>query len=469
MYKFCKQKSLFSLASIILFGGFGDLLCQNLIPNYSFEGYTACPSFASQLNLAQPWVNPNSGTPEYFNGCADFNTGVSVPKQPTGGFQEAQSGQAYAGIFTYRNDANNIREYIQAPLFDPLEAGECYYFEMFVNMPNDHRYAGNRIGVYFSNGGLNSAGVQYFDVEPHIENDPSVIFSDTARWVRVEGYFTALGGEDHITIGNFRSDDETQIVDFNPTAWYNTSSYLLIDNVSLIKASFQASLDDAYYCDINEVTLDVTQVDSRYTWQDGSVLPTFKVTESGVYSVEITRGSCVASLQAEILLLYHPEPNLQDTTICLGYELKIEPGGPEGQYIWSSGSTERTLSTDSEGLYWVEVSNECGLARDSMELSTYDCGCEVFLPSAFTPNQDALNDDLYIAVDCPKMVDFRFMVFNRGGELIYETTDPFIRWDGTYSGRDCPPGVYTYTLSYYSINEGQLIQEDFSGSVQLVR
>ncbi|MEX1189746.1 MAG: gliding motility-associated C-terminal domain-containing protein [Bacteroidia bacterium] len=468
-----KKFSSSSLFNVLIAGFSGiclsDSFAQNLIPNGGFENFTACPNFASQLNLAAPWSNPNAGTPEYFNSCADLNSWVSVPAQPSGGYQNAHAGEAYAGVFTYRFDVQNMREYLQVPLNSVLEAGECYYFEMFVNMPNDHRYACDRVGAYASVGPLSSAGVSNFNIEPHIENPAGAILSDTSGWLRINGYFSAEGGEDHLTIGNFRPDDQCQTALVNPTSWYTTSSYLLIDDVSLVKASFQSTLEDQSYCNINQVTLDVSEAEANYLWQDGSVLPTYRVNKSGLYEVTISRGSCVNVLSANISMLQTPSPVLTDSTICLGYDLKLEVRDSDGQFLWSSGSNDRTLSVSEEGLYWVEVTNVCGVGRDSMQLSTFDCGCEVFLPSAFTPNQDAVNDDFYIAVDCPKMVDFSFFVFSRGGELIFQSKDPYQRWDGTSSGRDCPSGVYTYTLSYFSLAEGQMIQQDYSGSIRLVR
>lgn len=452
-----------------VFTGIQNLHAQNLILNGGFENFTACPNFASQLGLATPWFNPNAGTPEYFNSCADYNSWVSIPAQPSGGYQEPHGGEGYAGIFIYRFDVQNMREYLQVPLQSALEAGECYYFEMFVNLANDHRFACDRIGAFASVGALNSLGVTYIDVNPHIENLQGVVISDTARWTRINGYFTANGGEDHITIGNFRSDEESTTVDVNPNAWYTTSSYVLIDDVSLVKASFQAELNNQTHCNLDELLLDVDEADATYLWQDGSTNSSYVVSESGNYEVTISRGSCQRVLNASISMLVTPNPILVDSTICEGHNLKLEVNNFNGDYIWSTGATDRTVYLDEPGIYWVEVSNVCGVSRDSMELSTFDCGCEVFLPSAFTPNRDAINDDFYIAVDCPKMVDFRILIYNRGGELIYETNDPYRRWDGTYSGRDCPSGVYTYSLSYYTFNEGQLLQEDYSGSIRLVR
>jgi gliding motility-associated-like protein len=67
------------------------------------------------------------------------------------------------------------------------------------------------------------------------------------------------------------------------------------------------------------------------------------------------------------------------------------------------------------------------------------------------------------------MIEFQFMVFNRGGELIYESSSPQQSWDGTFKGKDCPSGVYTYTLSYLTLASGEVKQQDFQGKIHLIR
>ncbi|MEZ5174159.1 MAG: gliding motility-associated C-terminal domain-containing protein [Bacteroidia bacterium] len=456
------------VAAIMSVNGTGILHAQNLVPNPGFESNTACPVFASQLNLAAPWYNPTGATPEYFNACADYNSWVSVPSTPSGGYQPAHGGDAYAGIFVFRNDVANMREYLQIELSEPLEADVCYYYEMFVSPANDHRFAVNRLGAHFSNGSLGTPGVGLINVTPQVEST-NVFLSDTSRWVRISGYFTATGNEDHLTIGNFRSDELTSSVEVNPGAWYNGSAYLLIDDVSLVKAAFTASLGPELYCNTESVELDVTQFETEYLWASGETTPNITISESGHYSVTLSRGGCTIILQSDIQLLQTPRPDLYDTTICNGAEIKLSPGGPEGDYLWSTGATAETITTAEAGKYWVQVSNECGVRADTMTLGLFECSCDVFLPAAFTPNKDLVNDDYFIGVDCPKMTNFNFMVFNRIGELVYASDNPDSRWDGTYKGRECPAGVYPYTLKYYTLTKGEVRQQDFQGKIHLIR
>ena len=456
------------LSFFIAIGFCFQAFAQNLVPNPGFEENTSCPVFASQLNLATPWFNPTGATPEYFNACADFNSWVSVPATPSGGYQVAHSGDAYAGIFVFRNDVSNMREYLQIALNEPLEAGECYYFEMFVNPANDHRFAVNQLGAHFSSGSIGTPGVGLLNVLPQIQSNTSFL-SDTARWHRISGYFTAAGGEDHLSIGNFKPDELTSSVEVNPNAWYSSSAYILIDDVSLVKASITASLGPDLYCNTESVELDVTQADATYAWNTGETNPKITISESGNYSVTISRGGCSIILTSTINLLFTPSPNLSDTTICNGAELKLAASGPSGSYLWSTGASTETISVANEAMYWLQVSNDCGVAADTMNLSLFECSCDVFLPAAFTPNKDQINDDYYIAVDCPKMIEFQFMVFNRLGELIYESASPQQRWDGTFKGQECPSGIYTYTLSYFTLKSGEVEQQDFQGKIHLIR
>jgi len=449
---------------------FASIEAQNLVPNPSFESNTACPTFASQLNLATPWYNPSLGTPDYYNACANFGDWVSVPSQPTGGYQLAHTGDAYVGLFVYRSDVAHMREYLEVPLTEALQAGQCYYFEMFVNLPNDQRFASDGIGACVIAGAVNVNNVFVLPLTPQIKNEPGNILSDTARWDRISGYFTANGGEDHLIIGNFNTDENTQIIDYNPSAWYASSSYLLIDDISITAASLTVDLgNDTTYCTLSELTLDASQLEATYVWQDGSIGSTFTVTQSGTYEVAVRRGGCSASESIQLDMLSFPNPILNDTLICINDTAHLSLHSLPGNYIWSNGSTEKFILVNEPGTYTVDVTNACGSAKDTMRLEVYDCACDVFLPDAFTPNKDELNDDYYIGINCPKLVDFQFLVFSRNGELVYATTNPNTRWDGTVSGIECPSGVYAYTVKYYALIAGQVQQQDYSGKLKLIR
>jgi gliding motility-associated-like protein len=90
--------------------------------------------------------------------------------------------------------------------------------------------------------------------------------------------------------------------------------------------------------------------------------------------------------------------------------------------------------------------------------------CEAFVPSSFTPNADGLNDALGFTIPYEAELTAN-RVFNRWGQLIFETKDPTLFWDGTYQGQPAPEGVY-YLRIQYRCNESN---EEFVGFVTLLR
>jgi hypothetical protein len=194
------------------------LMCAggaNLAPNPQFENYSACPSSFSQVPTVGPWFNPSIATPDYFNSCTTFPL-VSTPTN-FGGTQTPYTGQGYAGAFVYSRYGTNpppgYREYIEAPLLATLQAGVTYQVSFRVNLADFSGWAISEIGAHFSAGPVISNSSQnVFGVIPQVVNPSGNPLTSTSAWMQVSGTFTAVGGENHITLGNFRDDASTTAV-----------------------------------------------------------------------------------------------------------------------------------------------------------------------------------------------------------------------------------------------------------------
>ncbi|MBI3511440.1 MAG: gliding motility-associated C-terminal domain-containing protein [Bacteroidetes bacterium] len=90
----------------------------------------------------------------------------------------------------------------------------------------------------------------------------------------------------------------------------------------------------------------------------------------------------------------------------------------------------------------------------------------VYVPNAFTPNNNGLNDIFMPSTGYVDIVDYNFSVFNRWGEKIFETNDRTAGWDGKYAGHRCEPDVYVWLLTFKTAS-GQYIDE--KGIVTLLR
>lgn len=90
----------------------------------------------------------------------------------------------------------------------------------------------------------------------------------------------------------------------------------------------------------------------------------------------------------------------------------------------------------------------------------------VYVPNAFTPNGNGLNDVFIPSTGFIDIVDYNFAVFNRWGEKIFETDDRNTGWDGKYKGHKCEPETYVWLLTFKTAY-GQYI--DRKGIVTLLR
>lgn len=112
--------------------------------------------------------------------------------------------------------------------------------------------------------------------------------------------------------------------------------------------------------------------------------------------------------------------------------------------------------------------NQC-VATDSLRIvvvdpSTIDCS-DIFLPTAFTPNDDGLNDGFGISNPFATGELLAFDIYDRWGNIVFSTTDPLVKWDGSYKGSAVNPGVFLYRIQYRCEGEEGVK----SGSVTVIR
>lgn len=124
------------------------------------------------------------------------------------------------------------------------------------------------------------------------------------------------------------------------------------------------------------------------------------------------------------------------------------------------------------GTYFVEVRdiNPPGCVQtDTVQLSvSQECYRSIFVPNAFTPNGNSLNDE-WFAFPNEFIDQFQIFVFNRWGDVVFYSMDKNFRWDGTFSGREVPQGTYAYRMLFTSTLEpGSGTLEQY-GSVTVIK
>lgn len=190
------------------------------------------------------------------------------------------------------------------------------------------------------------------------------------------------------------------------------------------------------------------------------------------YSIEGVCGRVDAEASQPVIVRRLPVVDLgQDTIVCRGVKLLLNPvySGDVNTISWQDGPflSERRLLTNEPGKYKVKVRNQWGCeSRDQIQLQEKLCGCDIYLPTVFTPNGDGKNDMFKPVVYCvPKR--FRFQVYNRWGQLVFSTTNAAEGWNGMVrSGSHAEIGNYAWIIEYESFEFPDVIKK--TGVVTLV-
>jgi hypothetical protein len=209
-----------------------------------------------------------------------------------------------------------------------------------------------------------------------------------------------------------------------------------------------------------------------YSWDDGDLQPKREFTEPGTYICR-AQNECQTLSDTFSVQFHEAIPTLQlgaDTTNCLGGQIRevlLDAGPTHPNYLWSNGAISASIIASEPGLYHVVSQYPCGIATDSIVLK----GCnqpddyKIFVPNVFSPDQ-ADENSLVMPFVVGAVVK-RFIIFDRGGGIVFESTENQLAWNGNLDGKKCLPGVYTYLLELEVTTSGKRVL--ITGDITLVR
>jgi len=164
-----------------------------------------------------------------------------------------------------------------------------------------------------------------------------------------------------------------------------------------------------------------------------------------------------------------------DTAIYYGQQIKLYAGGGYS-YHWLPDSVVSPSDTDSivtaqplvTTTYTCIVTDSAGNCYSIKTVTIFVLHIsKVFVPNTFTPDDPAaLPENKFALVFGNNIAGIRFIIYDRWGEKLFESSSTDVGWDGTYNGRKCMPGVYVYNLLATFIDGKTLNQ---NGNITLIR
>ncbi|WP_170110339.1 gliding motility-associated C-terminal domain-containing protein [Flavilitoribacter nigricans] len=149
--------------------------------------------------------------------------------------------------------------------------------------------------------------------------------------------------------------------------------------------------------------------------------------------------------------------------------LTFTPPFAEATYLWEDGSTNGQRILKAPGQYLLKATT-CRTKFDiDIELELGLCPCTYYIPNAFSPNGDGVNDQFQAFATCA-FTSYDLQIFNRWGELLHRSQTPEDGWDGRSRGRLLEQGMYMYALKYsWEVKPGVFQDRMETGTVAIVR
>ncbi|HNV99274.1 MAG TPA: choice-of-anchor L domain-containing protein [Chitinophagales bacterium] len=235
--------------------------------------------------------------------------------------------------------------------------------------------------------------------------------------------------------------------------------------------------NDTIICPGDAAELTATGAET-YSWTPEASLsdPTESSTiatpsEPTTYTVEGTLASCVNSEEVFVDIQSPSAYAGNDTTVLYGEEAPLDADGGV-DYSWSPSTylddpnSENPICTpEATTTYTVTVTTDIGCVFTDQVTVFVLYDAEVYVPGAFSPNDDNVNDVFY-AEYLGAIGSWSLNIYNRWGELVFSSTDPVAVWNGKVNDEPQPMGTYVYVLNYADLDgDAGTIQ----GNVVLVR
>ncbi len=215
-----------------------------------------------------------------------------------------------------------------------------------------------------------------------------------------------------------------------------------------------------------------------FIWDFGGGTATHFATDQGPYgvfwaepgehiiSLIVTDELCRDTIYDTVMIHELPDAKIngytQGDVICTSDSIKLQANTiePASQYVWTPtrffDNYDRIPVTyarvDFDSKVKLQVTDEYGCTNsDSVAIKTKLC-CDIYMPSAFTPNGDGKND-LYRILSPGDLKISSFRIVNRWGQTVFETADPRVGWDGNLNGKPQDMGSYAYSIRYKCANK----------------
>jgi gliding motility-associated-like protein len=239
---------------------------------------------------------------------------------------------------------------------------------------------------------------------------------------------------------------------------YSNSNYCSGANI-IVEPVITGTLGGLFTSNSNTITVDNQTGDINL---NTSLAGNYLIT----YTIPAANGCNQFTTVAAVQVLPGPQVDISSSVTINQFQSATLIANGNGLFTWNNGveNDSITVKPEESTEYCVTSTlNSCVDTACTMVYFELDCG-EVYIPNAFSPNSDSNNDLQCVLGNCIETMNF--VIYNRWGEKIFESSSQNNCWDGTYKGKMCNNGVYVYRLDATLKNKEFITKQ---GNINLIR
>jgi len=440
-------------------------ISQNIVPNGSFEEYYQCPNNLSQFNgYVKYWADANPSTPDYFNSCSSFNLS-SIPWNGVG-YQYPRTGNAYAGLAVFADYSSLGREYITIKLDSILKPAKTYCVNFYVSLSTRDStsqyygamYAIDCIGAYISDTSVNLSSDSIIQVIPQIKSPTGHFLLDTLNWMLISGTYTATGGEQYLTIGNFNTN--TNYIHISNS--YTHEAYYYVDDVSVYPCNATIYAANAG-ANIAICKGDSAQIGSAphaqylYSWQPVAGLSDTSIanpkaspavtTTYYLHQKDFKFDETIDSVMVTVNPIPAVTASAAPANICSDSSSTLTAAGTANAYSWSNGSTgnQITVSPVTTTAYTVTGTGNYG-CTNTFSLTITVKSCEDTTGTMFNVYPTLATDLFYLKYSNIEINNTHFELIDVCGRKVEDVLIENATGKKTMTTATIASGIYIYRL-----------------------
>lgn len=377
-----------------------------------------------------------------------YVNGINIGGSPSGGSNFPMSSNFPGDVTKVGYHFSNATEYHFKGLMDEVRLFNRALTETEIRQQMCKKLTGNETGLIGYWNFDETTGNTLIDKSPNgfdgqLINNPTRVYSGAP--IGDESLFSYQSNWPGIELTMSENGEEIEVSNVvgNPDGVHT----YLVRNLPSQTQGLELTSVNAPYFGVFVAATDVgNSFDLLYRSVDGEFCELFKrsnnsvstwISESTPFIGAIDRTEIIKIPDAGVLEIDLGE----DEVICPFVPKVLNPlSNPAGfEFTWQDGSKQSTFQANDHGTYWVTVTGDCSIARDTINFTKPELG-DFIIPNVFTPNDDGFNQ--YFVID-NDLLGSRLKVFNRWGRLVYES----INYQNNWNGGDLPPGVYYYWIS----------------------